>query len=123
MFLLFFHTLPSPSLSLPLSPPTQEQPLVPKLVYTLCQSLPGWRREHADLPALSWTNFHAKTRDLVNPLVSEAEMKTVASALHDMGEVRRGAKSGTQSHSACVRHPSSQSCVLYTVGGKDKNEK
>ena len=90
MFLLFFHTLPSPSLPPSLSPPTQEQPLVPKLVYTLCQSLPGWRREHADLPALSWTNFHAKTRDLVNPLVSEGEMKTVASALHDMGEVRRG---------------------------------
>jgi death-associated protein kinase len=65
----------------------KEQPLVPKLVYTLCQSLPGWRREHEDLPALSWTNFHAKTRDLVNPLVSEEVMKSVASALHDMGEI------------------------------------
>ena len=105
--------------------------MVPKLVYTLCQSLPGWRREHADLPALSWTNFHAKTRDLVNPLVSEAEMKTVASALHDMGEVRRGGEIMKIGHtkplclctSIYIAVSSSQSCVLYTVGGKDKNEK
>ena len=70
---------------------------MPKLVFTLCQSLPGWRREHADLPALTWSNFHAKTREFVNPLVSEEKMKMVATALHDMGEVRlRGREGGRE---------------------------
>lgn len=67
----------------------QEQPWVPRLVSTLTQYLPAWRKEHADLPALTWANFHSKTRDLVNPLVSEERMKVVATALHSMGEVSR----------------------------------
>jgi death-associated protein kinase len=65
----------------------KEQPQVPRLVSTLVQVLPAWRREHADLPTLTWTNFHSKIRDLVNPLVSEERMKVVATALHNMGEI------------------------------------
>lgn len=63
------------------------QPWVPPLVHTLVQELPHWRREHADLPVLTWGNYHSKTRDLVNPLVSEERMRIVMTALHDMGEV------------------------------------
>ena len=85
---LFLPFLLPPPLAA-ISPITQEQPWVPSLVSTLSQCLPAWRREHADLPALTWSNFHSKTRDLVNPLVSEERMKVVAAALHSMGEVRR----------------------------------
>ena len=63
---------------------------------TLTQYLPAWRKEHSDLPALTWVNFHSKTRDLVNPLVSEERMKVVATALHSMGEVSKEIRRGDE---------------------------
>ena len=69
---------------------------MPKLVSTLSQCLPAWRREHSDLPTLTWTTFHCKTRELVNPLVSEERMRMVASALDDMGEVGGEGREGEE---------------------------
>ena len=40
------------------------------------------------MPVVTLEFFHTKTREQINPLVSEDRMKMCISALHDMGEVR-----------------------------------
>ncbi len=43
------------------------------------------------MPVVTLEFFHNKTREQINPLVSEDRMKMCVSALHDMGEVRERA--------------------------------
>jgi hypothetical protein len=57
------------------------------LVRILVEYLPEWREEHSDMPVITLEFFHDKTREHINPLVSEERMKMCVSALHDMGEV------------------------------------
>lgn len=40
------------------------------------------------VPVVTWNHFFEKTRSLVNPLVTETQLKAIAVSLHDMGEVR-----------------------------------
>ena len=42
------------------------------------------------MPVVTLEFFHDKTREQINPLVSEERMKMCVSALHDMGEVSKG---------------------------------
>ena len=39
------------------------------------------------MPVLTWSAFHHKTREFVNPLVSGESLKDILMFLHDMGEV------------------------------------
>lgn len=39
------------------------------------------------MPVLTWPTFHHKTREFINPLVSEESLKDMLTFLHDMGEV------------------------------------
>ena len=43
------------------------------------------------LPVMTWSHFFQKTRSLINPLVTEAQLRVMAMSLHDMGEVRERA--------------------------------
>ena len=44
------------------------------------------------MPVLTLEFFHKKTREEINPLVSEERMKMCTAALHDLGEVCAGRK-------------------------------
>ena len=59
------------------------------MVRILVEYLPEWREEHSDMPVVTLEFFHSKTREQINPLVSEDRMKMCVSALHDLGEVRK----------------------------------
>ena len=39
------------------------------------------------MPVLTWSIFHHKTREFVNPLVSGESLRNILAFLHDMGEV------------------------------------
>ena len=57
------------------------------MVQLLLKFLPQWRCEHAQMPVLTWSAFHHKTREFVNPLVSGESLRDILMFLHDMGEV------------------------------------
>ena len=39
------------------------------------------------MPVFTWSTFHHKTKEFVNPLVSEESLRNILTFLHDMGEV------------------------------------
>ena len=58
------------------------------MVDTLSKVIGQWRLDMLHVPVVTWSHFFEKTRSLINPLVTEAQLKAIAMSLHDMGEVR-----------------------------------
>ncbi|KAL5482195.1 hypothetical protein EMCRGX_G022490 [Ephydatia muelleri] len=65
----------------------KRQSWVPPMVDTLSQVIGQWRLDMLHVPVVTWNHFFEKTRSLVNPLVTETQLKAIAVSLHDMGEV------------------------------------
>ena len=59
----------------------------------LCEAvisvLPAWRKNFANFPVLTWTQFVDSVHSQINPLAGDLHLREIMRQLHYMGEVGR----------------------------------
>ncbi|KAF4074379.1 hypothetical protein AMELA_G00238750 [Ameiurus melas] len=58
-----------------------------QLAEKLLSTLPSWRKVTGPNQLMSWQQFVVDVQDQINPLVSEEDLRELASQLHSMGEI------------------------------------
>ena len=66
--------------------------------------LPTWRKLNGPNQLMSWQQFVLDVQEQINPLVSEEDLRKIASQLHSMGEVRALESLHFPIQSVCVYH-------------------
>lgn len=65
-----------------------------QLAEKLLSVLPAWRKVTGPNQLMSWQQFVVDVQEQINPLVSEEDLRELATQLHSMGEVCARAQDG-----------------------------
>lgn len=65
-----------------------------QLAEKLLSVLPAWRKVTGPNQLMSWQQFVVDVQEQINPLVSEEDLRELATQLHSMGEVCVRAQDG-----------------------------